>query len=132
MTLLTRTLPEEVVCHIFEYAYGMPVENKQRLIQQIKSYRERFEKNKNRTCYNSETIHRIFYDIPFRILDRNVVNGATHYTRSDEPFPYEYYYMGDVLEADTPRSQLYLYKRYVRQLEQKIKTLEQQLQKQQK
>ena len=132
MTLRTRTLPEEVVCHIFEYAYGMPVENKQRLIQQIKSYRERFEKNKNRTCYNSETIHRIFYDIPFRILDRNVVNGATHYTRSDEPFPYEYYYMGDVLEADTPRSQLYLYKRYVRQLEQKIKTLEQQLQKQQK
>ena len=132
MTLRTRALPEEVVCHIFEYAYGMPVENKQRLIQQIKSYRERFEKNKNRTCYNSETIHRIFYDIPFRILDRNVVNGATHYTRSDEPFPYEYYYMGDVLEADTPRSQLYLYKRYVRQLEQKIKTLEQQLQKQQK
>lgn len=41
MILRTRRLPEEVVCHIFEYVYGMPVENKQRLIQQIKSYRER-------------------------------------------------------------------------------------------
>ena len=131
MTLRTRTLPEEVVCHIFEYAYGMPVENKQRLIRQIRSYRERFERNKDTSCYNVETIHRIFYDIQFRVF-HDATTTATHYTRTDEPFPYEYYYMGDVLEADTPRSQLYLYKRYVRQLEQKIKTLEQQLQKQQK
>lgn len=121
--MLNSKLPSELVCHIFEYVYGEPVENKQRLIGQIQSYRKRFEKNKYAT--NAESIDKIYPDIPFRVIHRHV--ASTHYTRTDEPFPYEYYYMGDVLEADTPRIQLYQYKRYVRQLEQKIHQLEQQL-----
>jgi hypothetical protein len=128
--MLNSRLPKEVVCQIFEYVYGMPAENKQRLILQINSYRKRFEKNKNVACYNAESIDKIYHDIQFRVIHRDI--ASLHYTRTDEPFPYEYYYMGDVLEADTPRIQLYQYKRYVRQLEKKIKTLEQQLQKQQK
>lgn len=127
MAILSRILPKEIIVQIFEFAYGTPMENKKRLIAHLNSYRTNFQTTWNMYCYNSENIYKIYNDIPFTRVFPNNVLTISHYTRTDEPLPYEYSYLGDVIEADYPRHQLHLYKRYVRQLEQKIKDLEKKL-----
>lgn len=99
-------LPAKVVLKMVEFVVDMPLEKKNRVMAEIKNRQERMHRQYPRVFYQEDP----------------------HYTRTDEKqSPYEDYYMEHEIKEDRPHNQLYLYKRYTRQLEQKIKQLEEQL-----
>ena len=103
--MMTLFIPAKFVVKMVEFVVGMPLEKKDRVVAEIKNKQEW-------VCHRYPSF---IYDDP-------------HYTRTDEQqSPYEDYYMEHEIEADRPHNQLYLYKRYTRQLEHKIKQLEEQL-----
>jgi hypothetical protein len=112
---------------------GMEIENKKKLIAEMRFLSQQ-QTRQIRKRYGFEPMDDV---IPFLYLQKVDIShhyeriGYTtkHYIRSDESdATYENYYMEEKIVEDFPRNQLHLYKRYVRQLEQKIKQLEQQLQ----
>lgn len=103
--MMALFIPAKFVVKMVEFVVGMPLEMKDRVMAEIKNQQEL-----------------VFHRYPSFIYD------GPHYTRTDEQqSPYEDYYMEHEIEADRPHNQLYLYKRYTRQLENKIKQLEEQL-----
>ena len=104
--MMTLFIPAKFVVKMVEFVVGMPLEIKDRVVAEIKNRQERMHRQYPRFFYQEDP----------------------HYTRTDEQqSPYEDYYMEHEIEADRPHNQLYLYKRYTRQLEHKIKQLEEQL-----
>jgi len=144
MAILSIKLPKDIVRRIFEFAYGVPTENKKRLIAEINTYKENYIKDAQSEGWRHVDVdNRQFYQVFYNVFVKNsncfqdgryMYNSLYYikkeYTRTDDPVPFEFYYLDDLPVEDYPRNQLSMYKRYVRQLEQKIKNLEEQLQKQ--
>ena len=108
MMMITTILPTRLAVKMVEFVHGMPVQDKERVVADIKHHQEDFM---SRQQYYSDC----YMEDP-------------HYTRTDEAQDvYEEYYMNHKIQADRPRNQLRLYKRYAKQLENKIKQLEEQL-----
>jgi len=126
MAILSIKLPKDIVRRIFEFAYGVPTENKKRLIAEINTYKENYIKDAQ-----SEGWRHVDVDNVFEVFDKVFVKNGNYisssfsnslydiknYTRTDDPVPY---YLHDLPVEDYPRNQLRMYKRYVRQLEQKL------------
>ena len=125
MAILSTKLPKDIVRRIFEFAYGVPTENKKRLIMLFRCLYEQMVPLK----FIKDHHGRIDYGHYEKIQ-----KCPKHYQRTDEEGDsgYENYYMEEKFPEEYPRNQLHMYKRYVRQLEQKIKNLEAQLQQKQK
>lgn len=120
MSALSTKLPKDIVRRIFEFAYGVPTENKKRLIMTFRHLYEQMVPLK----YIKDHHGGIDYE-----HYKKIKRGSKHYRRTDEEGDsgYENYYMEEEFPEEYPRNQLHMYKRYVRQLEQKIKNLEAQL-----
>ena len=125
MAILSTKLPKDIVRRIFEFAYGVPTENKKRLIMTFRRLYEQMDPLKFKKDHHG----RIDYGHYEKIQ-----KCPKHYQRTDEEGDsgYENYYMEEKFPEEYPRYQLHMYKRYVRQLEKKIKKLEAQLQQKQK
>ena len=108
MMMIVTILPTRLATKMLEIVYGMPVQDKERVVAGIKDHQEH-------VMWNQQYYGNYYMEDP-------------HYTRTDETQDvYEEYYMDHAIQADRPRNQLLLYKRYARQLEEKIKRLEEQL-----
>lgn len=119
--------PVEVMEQIFEFLHGEALQNKRRLIHQIKLLRvlkELDDRKRTWTIQNDSV----------RIIDlrklgsqwkEHIQYEPKHYSRRDNEWvDNETFYMEELLWGDYPRNQLLLYKKYVKQLEQKVKQLE--------
>lgn len=143
MPVLSARLPVEIVFQIMDFAYGVPADNKKRLLADAHSiYMKQQDYYKKNNCYYYEN------DEPDEMsmspwlwsgtLKKNDDPGQyekiqyhpNHYRRTDEESSggYEDYYLEEKVPQDYPRNQLHLYKRYARQLEQQIQLLKKQLQ----
>lgn len=108
LLMMSALLPTRLAVKMVAFVYGMPLENKERVVEGMKDHRERVMWREN------------YYGNHYR--------EDPHYTRTDaQQDVYEEYYMDHEIAADRPRNQLLLFKRYARQLEQKIKRLEEEL-----
>lgn len=107
LLMIAAIFPASLAVKMVAFVERMPLENKERVIVGIKDHQQR---------------------VPWRQQQYVYFREDPHYTRTDDRLDvYEDYYMEHEIEADRPRNQLLLYKRYVKQLEHKIKQLEEQL-----
>lgn len=126
MAILSRRLPECIVRLIWEFVSGVPTDNKKQVIDQMKSLQNK--RSISYWRYDYQTFIRLKH-----IADEEGEYNVQHYDsiRYDQK-SYTRYDCGNEWNThpnDFPRNQLLLYKRYSRQLERRIKELEQQLQK---
>ena len=111
MPALSTKLPKDIVRRIFEFAYGVPTENKKRLIMTFQRMYEQMIPLKFIKDHHGR--------IDFEHYEK-IHKASKHYQRTDEEgrSGYENYYMEEEFPDEYPRNQLHMYIRYVRQLEQ--------------
>lgn len=122
MTILGHRLPESLVQLIWEFVVGVPIDNKNQLIAHMKSLQNK--RSVTYWRYDYQTFIRLKY-----IEDEQGEYNVRHYDRIQyDQRSYTRYDCQNEWEThpnDFPRNQLFLYKRYSRQLERRIKELEQ-------